>query len=144
MMQETMEEAAQGDPNTKENGHDAQYFEDKLAMYKQRYDEAPFADEIMPITLEINDCQDDIRLNAPEKKFPGVKAEAQVNGEHWRISSRTTVDDPLTTYLEASRTDIWTDLQQPLAAVRRHPHRSLEQVLKKEPADGILLPKTGE
>ena len=116
MMQRTMEEAAQGDPNEKENGHNAKYFEDKLAMYKQRYDEAPFADDIVPITLEINDCQDDIRLNAPEKKYPGVKAEARVNGEHWTISARTSKDDPLTTYLEASRADLWTDLQQPLDA----------------------------
>ena len=116
MMQETMEEAAQGYPNEKENGHNAKYFEDKLAMYKQRYDEAPFADEIVPITLEINDCQDDIRLNAPEKKYPGVKAEARVNGEHWTLSARTSVEDPLTTYLEASRGDIWMDHQQPLYA----------------------------
>ena len=116
MMQETMEEAAKGDPNEKENGHNAKYFEDKLAMYKQRYDEAPFADEIVPITLDINDCQDDIRLNAPEKKYPGVKAEAHVNGAHWKISARTSMDDPLTTYIEASRTDLWTDLEQPLDA----------------------------
>ena len=85
-------------------------------MYKQRYDEAPFADEIVPITLQINDCQDDIRLNAPEKKYPGVKAEARVNGEHWTLSARTSVEDPLTTYLEASRGDIWMDHQQPLDA----------------------------
>lgn len=116
MMQKTMEEAAQGDPDEKENGHNAKYFEDKLAMYKQRYDEAPFADEIVPITLEINDCQDDIRLNAPEKKYPGVKVETRVNGEHWTLSAHTSKDDPLTTYLEASRTDLWTDLQQPLDA----------------------------
>ena len=116
MMQETMEEAAKGDPNEKENGHNAKYFEDKLAMYKQRYDEAPYADEIAPITLEINDCQDDIRLNAPEKKYPGVKAEARVNGAHWKLSARTSKDDPLTTYLEASRTNLWGDLQQPLEA----------------------------
>ena len=116
MMQETMEEAAKGDPNEKENGHNAKYFEDKLAMYKQRYDEAPFADEIVPTTLEIRDCQDDIRLNAPEKKYPGVKAEARVNGEHWTLSARTSVEDPLTTYLEASRGDIWMDHQQPLDA----------------------------
>lgn len=116
LMQETMEEAAQGDPDAKENGHDDKYFEDKLAMYKQRYDEAPFADEIVPITLEINDCQDDIRLNAPEKKYPGVKAETRVNGEHWTISARTSADDPLTTYLAASRGDLWADYQQPLDA----------------------------
>ena len=116
IMQQTMEAAAQGDPNEKENGHNAKYFEDKLAMYKQRYDEAPFADEIVPISLKINDCQDDIRLNAPEKKYPGVKAEARVKGEHWTISARTSKDDPLTTYLEASRTDLWMDDQQPLDA----------------------------
>ena len=116
IMQRTMEEASQGDPDANENGHNAKYFEDKLAMYRQRYDEAPFADEIVPITLEINDCQDDIRLNAPEKKYPGVKAEARVNGEHWTLSARTSTEDPLTTYLEASRGDLWIDHQQPLDA----------------------------
>ena len=116
-MQELMDEMANRDPQTDKEWHrDDKYYEDKLAMYKQRYDEAPFADEIVPITLQINDCQDDIRLNAPEKKYPGVKAEARVNGEHWTLSARTSVEDPLTTYLEASRGDIWMDHQQPLDA----------------------------
>ena len=116
-MQELMDEMANRDPQTDKEWHrDDKYYEDKLAMYKQRYDEAPFADEIVPITLQINDCQDDIRLNAPEKKYPGVKAEARVNGEHWTLSARTSVEDPLTTYLEASRGDIWMDQQQPLDA----------------------------
>ena len=116
-MQELMDEMANRDPQTDKEWHrDDKYYEDKLAMYKQRYDEAPFADKIVPITLQINDCQDDIRLNAPEKKYPGVKAEARVNGEHWTLSARTSVEDPLTTYLEASRGDIWMDQQQPLDA----------------------------
>jgi hypothetical protein len=116
-MQELMDEMANRDPQTDKEWHrDDKYYEDKLAMYKERYDEAPFADEIVPITLQINDCQDDIRLNAPEKKYPGVKAEARVNGEHWTLSARTSVEDPLTTYLEASRGDIWMDHQQPLDA----------------------------
>ena len=116
-MQELMDEMANRDPQTDKEWHrDDKYYEDKLAMYKERYNEAPFADEIVPITLQINDCQDDIRLNAPEKKYPGVKAEARVNGEHWTLSARTSVEDPLTTYLEASRGDIWMDHQQPLDA----------------------------
>ena len=116
-MQELMDEMANRDPEKDKEWHrDDKYYEDKLAMYKQRYDEAPFADEIVPITLQINDCQDDIRLNAPEKKYPGVKAEARVNGEHCTLSARTSVEDPLTTYLEASRGDIWMDHQQPLDA----------------------------
>ena len=87
--------------------------EDKLAMYKQWYDEAPFADEIVPTTLEISDCQ-----NADEtaKKYPGVKVETMVNGEHWRLSARTSAEDPMASYLEASRGDIWIDYQQPLDA----------------------------
>lgn len=116
MMQETREEAAKGDANTKENGHNAKYYKDKLAMYQQRYDEAPFADEIVPISLAINDCQDDIRLNAPEKKYPGVKVEAHVNGEHWTLNARTSTEDPLTTYIEATRADLWMDDEQPLDA----------------------------
>lgn len=116
-MQELMDEMANRDPEKDKEWHrDDKYYQDKLAIYKQRYDEAPFADEIVPIMLQINDCQDDIRLNAPEKKYPGVKAEARVNGEHWTLSARTSVEDPLTTYLEASRGDIWMDHQQPLDA----------------------------
>ena len=116
-MQELMDEMANRDPEEDKKWHrNDKYYEDKLAMYKQRYDEAPFADEIVPTTLEINDCQDDIRLNSPEKKYPGVKVETLVNGEHWTLSARTSVEDPLTTYLTARRGDLWTDLQQPLDA----------------------------
>lgn len=117
MMREVMKEAAAGDPNAAENGHDAKYYEDKLAMYKKRYDEAPYADEIVPTTLEITNCQDDIRFNAPDTKFPGIKVEARVDGAHWKITGRTSADDPLTTYLEATRcADMWIDLEQPLDA----------------------------
>ncbi len=116
-MQELMDEMANRDPEEDKKWHrNDKYYEDKLAMYKERYEKAPFADEIVPTTLEINDCQDDIRLNAPEKKYPGVQVEARVNGEHWTLSARTSVEDPLTTYLEASRGDIWMDHQQPLDA----------------------------
>ena len=116
-MQELMDEMANRDLEKDKEWHrDDKYYQDKLAMYKERYEEAPFADEIVPITLQINDCQDDIRLNAPEKKYPGVQVEARVNGEHWTLSARTSVEDPLTTYLEASRGDIWMDHQQPLDA----------------------------
>ena len=114
LMQETMEEAANRDPEEDKKWHrDEKYYEDKLAMYKQWYDEAPFADEIVPTTLEISDCQ-----NADEtaKKYPGVKVETMVNGEHWRLSARTSKDDPLTTYLEASMGGSWADYQQPLNA----------------------------
>ena len=114
LMQETMEEAANRDPEEDKKWHrDEKYYEDKLAMYKQWYDEAPFADEIVPTTLEISDCQ-----NADEtaKKYPGVKVETMVNGEHWRLSARTSAEDPMASYLEASRGDIWIDYQQPLDA----------------------------
>ena len=114
LMQETMEEAANRDPEEDKKWHrDEKYYEDKLAMYKQWYDEAPFADEIVPTTLEISDCQ-----NADEtaKKYPGVKVETMVNGEHWRLSARTSAEDPKASYLEASRGDIWIDYQQPLDA----------------------------
>ena len=114
LMQETMEEAANRDPEEDKKWHrDEKYYEDKLAMYKQWYDEAPFADEIVPTTLEISDCQ-----NADEtaKKYPGVKVETMVNGEHWRLSARTSAEDPKGSYLEASRGDIWNDYQQPLDA----------------------------
>ncbi len=114
LMQETMEEAANRDPEEDKKWHrDEKYYEDKLAMYKQWYDEAPFADEIVPTTLEISDCQ-----NADEtaKKYPGVKVETMVNGEHWRLSARTSAEDPMASYLEASRGDIWIDYQQPLNA----------------------------
>ena len=114
LMQETMEEAANRDSEEDKKWHrDEKYYEDKLAMYKQWYDEAPFADEIVPTTLEISDCQ-----NADEtaKKYPGVKVETMVNGEHWRLSARTSAEDPKASYLEASRGDIWIDYQQPLDA----------------------------
>ena len=39
-----------------------------------------------------------------------------VNGEHWRLSARTSKDDPLTTYLAASMGGSWADYQQPLNA----------------------------
>lgn len=118
MMQETMEEAAKGDPDAAENGHDAKYFEDKLAMYRQRYEEAPFAADIVPITLEINPCQEDYFRSDPNVPlYPGVKAEAKVNGEHWTVSARTDKDDPLLTYLEGTRcADLWIDVEQPLDA----------------------------
>ncbi len=113
-MQELMDEMANRDPEKDKEWHrDDKYYQDKLAMYKQRYDEAPFADEIVPTTLEISDCQ-----NADEtaKKYPGVKVETMVNGEHWRLSARTSAEDPKASYLEASRGDIWIDYQQPLDA----------------------------
>ena len=117
IMQETMEEAAKGDPDAAENGHNSKYFEDKLAMYKQRYDEAPFEADIVPITLEINPCQDDIRLNDPTKKYLGVKAETLGEGVRWKLNARTEADDPLMTYLEASRCgNMWIDREQPLDA----------------------------
>ena len=114
LMQETMEEAANRDPEEDKKWHrDEKYYEDKLAMYKQWYDEAPFADEIVPTTLEISDCQN---ADETDKKYPGVKVETMVNGEHWRLSARTSKDDPLTTYLEASMGGSWADYQQPLNA----------------------------
>jgi len=114
LMQETMEEAANRDPEEDKKWHrDEKYYEDKLAMYKQWYDEAPFADEIVPTTLEISDCQN---ADETDKKYPGVKVETMVNGEHWRLSARTSAEDPKACYLEASRGDIWIDYQQPLDA----------------------------
>jgi len=114
LMQETMEEAANRDPEEDKKWHrDEKYYEDKLAMYKQWYDEAPFADEIVPTTLEISDCQN---ADETDKKYPGVKVETMVNGEHWRLSARTSAEDPMASYLEASRGDIWIDYQQPLDA----------------------------
>ena len=116
-MQELMDEMANRDPvKDKEWHRDDKYYQDKLAMYKERYEEAPYAADVVPTTLAINDCQKDYRLDKKGKLYPGVNVEARVNGEHWTLSARTSVEDPLTTYLEASRGDIWMDHQQPLDA----------------------------
>ena len=103
-MQELMDEMANRDPEEDKAWHrDDKYYQDKLAMYKERYEEAPYAADVVPITLAINDCQKDYRLDKKGKLYPGVQVEARVNGEHWTLSARTSVEDPLTTYLEASR-----------------------------------------
>ena len=115
MMQETMEEAAKGDPNENETGRNAKYFEDKLTMYKKAYDEALFADEIVPTSLEINPCQEDF-FTENGQKYPGVKVEARVNGEKWTMTARTAADDPLLTYIEAERGCSIFDEEQPLEA----------------------------
>ncbi len=116
-MQELMDEMANRDPEKDKEWHrDDKYYQDKLAMYKERYEEAPYAADVVPTTLAINDCQKDYRLDKKGKLYPGVNVETRVNGEHWTLSARTSVEDPLTTYLEASRGDIWMDHQQPLDA----------------------------
>ena len=116
-MQELMDEMANRDPvKDKEWHRDDKYYQDKLAMYKERYEEAPYAADVVPTTLAINDCQKDYRLDKKGKLYPGVNVETRVNGEHWTLNARTSVEDPLTTYLEASRGDIWMDHQQPLDA----------------------------
>lgn len=116
-MQELMVEMANRDPEKDKEWHrDDKYYQDKLAMYKERYEEAPYAADVVPTTLAINDCQKDYRLDKKGKLYPGVKAETRVNGEHWTLNARTSVEDPLMTYIEAIRVPLWTDRQQPLDA----------------------------
>ena len=54
-MQELMDEIANRDPQKDKEWHrNDKYYDDKLAMYKERYDEAPYAADVVPITLAIN------------------------------------------------------------------------------------------
>ncbi|MBQ6146311.1 MAG: hypothetical protein IJI82_04700, partial [Clostridia bacterium] len=77
-MQELMDEMANRDPQTDKEWHrDDKYYEDKLAMYKDQYDKAPYAADVVPITLEINDCQEDYRLDKKGKLYPGVNVETR-------------------------------------------------------------------
>ena len=116
-IQELMDEMADRDPQKDKEWHrNDKYYEDKLAMYKERYDEAPYAADVTPIPLEINDCQKDYRLDQKGKLYPGVNVETRVNGEHWTLNARTSANDPLLTYIEAIRVPLWTDRQQPLDA----------------------------
>ena len=58
-LQELMDERANRNPEEDKKWHrNDKYYEDKLAMYKERYDEAPYAADILPTTLEINACQE--------------------------------------------------------------------------------------
>ena len=116
-IQELMDEMADRDPQKDKEWHrNDKYYEDKLAMYKERYDEAPYAADVTPIPLEIKDCQKDYRLDQKGKLYPGVNVETRVNGEHWTLNARTSANDPLLTYIEAIRVPLWTDRQQPLDA----------------------------
>ena len=116
-MQELMDEIANRDPEKDKEWHrDDKYYQDKLAMYKERYDEAPYAADVVPITLAINDCQKDYRLDQKGKLYPGVNVEARMNGEHWTLNARTDINDPYGVSLVASRCDGYMDQQQPLDA----------------------------
>ena len=106
-LKEIMDEAAQADSSKQ------QYYEDKLAMHRKRYEEAPYAADVVPTTLEINPCQEDYRTENG-KLYDGVKVETRVDGAHWRLIARTDQNDPHGTFIEASRADLWTDLRQPL------------------------------
>ena len=117
-MQELMDEMANRDPEEdKKWHHNDQYYADKLAMFKARYDEAPYAADVVPCTLEIHDCQNDYRSDAKKSKlYPGVKVETRVDGEHWTLNARTDINDPYGVSLVASRCDGYMDQQQPLDA----------------------------
>ena len=116
-MQELMDEIANRDPQKDKEWHrNDKYYDDKLAMYKERYDEAPYAADVVPITLAINDCQKDYRLDQKGKLYPGVNVEARMNGEHWTLNARTDINDPYGVSLVASRCDGYMDQQQPLDA----------------------------
>ncbi len=110
-LQQIMEESAEADSSKQ------QYYEDKLAMHKKRYEEAPYAADIVPITLEINPCQEDYRTESGGRLYDGVKAETRVDSAHWKLLARTDQNDPFGTFIEATRcAELWTDLQQPLDA----------------------------
>ena len=116
-MQELMDEIVNRDPQKDKEWHrNDKYYDDKLAMYKERYDEAPYAADVVPITLAINDCQKDYRLDQKGKLYPGVNVEARMNGEHWTLNARTDINDPYGVSLVASRCDGYMDQQQPLDA----------------------------
>jgi|GEM_PF-3080420 len=117
-LQELMDEMANRDPDEDKKWHrNDKYYEDKLAMYRERYEEAPFEADIVPTTLEIHACQENAYMDKKDRMlYPGVKAETRKNSEHWRLSARTSAEDPQATYLEASRADLWIDYQQPIEA----------------------------
>ncbi len=117
-LQELMDEMANRNPEEDKKWHrNDKYYEDKLAMYKERYDEAPYAADILPTTLEINACQENSYMDKKDRMlYPGVRVETREGQEHWWLDARTDKDDPLGTYLTASRAGLWIDQQQPLDA----------------------------